>query len=314
METALNINKPENFDSFYEEYITPHITDYNKRDKAGRKTGTVGIVMIFVTIASFVVFYKPTKYPIAVCLLPFFLLAIAIVVCYVYFQKEKAITSYFKEKVVHAILNHVLPGASIQYDSFMSSKLYNAAALHRDFNNVYDGNDLIKGQYKQVSFKASELAVEYVYKSIHQIIFKGIFMSANIPGIQGGTYIWPKDDVQLGDDFRNQRILSLPPLSRVQTGSAVFDKYFSVYSSYPAEAATLLTQERMQGMINLKYHLKKNIRYSFVAGRFYTCIASEDDLLEPLKDLRDRESVKAYFFTILVYPAIINQLKLYEYI
>jgi hypothetical protein len=102
-----------------------------------------------------------------------------------------------------------------------------------------------------------------------------------------------RQDVQVGEQFRHTN--PLPRVFKVPSGSDVFDKYFEVYSSYPAEAAVLLTQDRMQGMINLKYQLKKKIRYSFVAGRFYACIENEDDLLEPLKDLADRESVKSYF-------------------
>lgn len=314
MDTADQLDQTTNFDFFFNQRVAPYINEFNNKSKAGAKMGTIGIICLFITIASFVVLYKPAEYGTIVCLVPFFMLGVTIFVCYLYFRKENVVTNYFKEKVVCSILEYLLPGATIQPHSFMSSRLFSASALYRGRYDIFDGNDLIKGSYKKVNFKASELNVEERNRYAAKDIFKGIFMSATIPVIKGGTYIWPKGHAQLGDDYKSGYIERLPSVVKIPTGSEAFDKYFSVYSSYPEEAAFLLTQERMQGMINLRYQLKKEIRYSFVAGRFYACIASEEDLLEPLKDLKDKESVKSYFFMILVYPAIINQLRLYEYI
>jgi hypothetical protein len=182
---------PNNFDAFYDQQIAPHVDEFSKRGRAGGKVGGIAISLLLLSIAAFVILFKPAVYPSIVWIIPFLLLGATFISSYFYFKKEAAVTSYFKEKVVTAILQHLLPGASIRYDTYMSSKLYEASGLYRQRYDLYDGNDLIKGSYKQVVFKASELKIgERKRRSINKI-FSGIFMAATIPAIQGGTYIWP---------------------------------------------------------------------------------------------------------------------------
>jgi hypothetical protein len=90
-----------------------------------------------------------------------------------------------------------------------------------------------------------------------------------------------------------------------------FAKYFSVYTSYPAEAVAFLDEDMIQCMLNFRKQVNRDVQFSVVAGKIYVSIPINEDLLEPPSpDLDDKEKIKGYFFSILLVLSIINQLRL----
>jgi len=304
------------FEEFYAQHIAPYKDVYLKSSRSANNKGAIAAVVLILTLAIFGVLIM-TRSLGSLFFLPVILLVVSIYLYYDYHQSENKFNRFFKEKIIGSILDFLLPGATLDPQDYIDQKYYRESSLYRRVANFYTGNDLITAQYKGVSFNASEIASHKNNPDgPDEIIFKGVFMKATLSGIQGGTYIWPNNDLQLPRSLADEhfRLTALHEVYHVPTGAPAFDKYFSVYSSYPQEALAILTEERMQGMLNLRHQLKKGVRFSFVPGKFYATIKSKDELLEPVDTLDDTEYIRNYFYSILAYPAIINQLKLYEYI
>jgi hypothetical protein len=309
-------NPGSGFEKFYAEKIAPHRQFYAGSSRSSNQHALLALIASLIALGSFLI-ALPHKDSRIFMWIPAVFLLISIYLWYRYSVAERAFNSFFKEKIIGEILAFLLPGARLEPNAYIDRKYFKESALYRRIVESCDGNDLITAQYKGINFQASEMiCTRSDSDSNHEVIFKGLFMKAPISGITGATYIWPANDIQLPVSLADQhyRYEPLHTVYRVETGAPAFDKYFVVYSSYPAEAAALLTQERMQGMVNLRTQLKKRVRFSFVPGRFYATVNNKTDLLEPVDSLDDKEYIKNYFYTILVYPAIINQLKLYEYI
>ncbi len=305
------------FDEFYAQKIAPYRELYAKSSRGANSKGWLASVSTLVTVAAIILFIYIGQMEL-IFLVPVVLLCITIYLWYDYQGSESRFNRFFKDKIIGEILEFLLPGATFEPGSGVEEKFFRQSSLYRRKLKSYHGNDLINANYKGVHFQASEL-ITYasVTEDSTEHLFKGLFMEADIAGITGGTYIWPVKNVQLSRTIADEHFERLTPLHQVfhvETGAPVFDKYFAVYSSFPQEAAAILTEERMQGMINLRHQLKKQVRFSFVPGHFYATISHQEDLLEAVDSLDDKDYIKNYFYSILAYPAIINQLKLYEYI
>ncbi len=304
------------FEDFYEAKIASLVNDYIKKSRSSNKTGLLAFLLLFAAIAVFVAYCYFDGFEAGI------IIAIALFISFVvsvrsYIQSEQAFTDNFKMEVVKEIAEYLIPGIQYEPMRYLNSKLYKASSLYRRRVSHTNGNDLMEGTYKNVPFQVSELTTKFENgEDVGVVIFKGIFFVAETGRIQGGTYIWPRNDVQLPVSIAEEhyRMYPMPPVYKVHTEDPVFNKYFSVYSSYPAEAQLILSGDMTQRIVALKKQLKKSIRFSFVAGRFYAAVENDEDMMEPISDLRDKEAIKEIFFTILLYPALINQLKLYEYI
>lgn len=307
------MSEVQNFEEFYSSRIEPLVLEHdsNRRSSSSWSAIMFFLVFVFLFACGTALFSdmdgKGT----------FWFLSLVALIFSIH-QYSKASDAYedgFKDKVVKQIVDFVLPGNVYKPGGYMSSKLFAASCLHRERLNI-GGDDFVKAQYKNIPFRASELYTSTPDDDSKWPLFKGIFFAADLGRFEGGTYIWPADDIQLGNSIADEhyRMHPIPKVYNINSGSQVFDKYYAVYSSYPAEAHTILTEEFMQRVLDFRRQLKKDFRMSFVAGRFYLTIPFEERLLETGGDLRDKSLIKEYFFTILLYPAIINQLRLYEYI
>jgi hypothetical protein len=96
----------------------------------------------------------------------------------------------------------------------------------------------------------------------------------------------------------------------MKMGDESFDQYFSVCSTNPAEARTILNTEMMSRLLEFRKQIKRRVVFSVVLGKCYVAIPINEDLLEPGDTVGDKEEVKKYFFTILLILSIVNQLQL----
>lgn len=304
------------FEDFYNQKIGPLVLDHKKRSILYDRWGYVfagSLLFFFVSIIAALQFrVQGAAY---VCL---FAVAFLVFTVFKFASIQISFTGNFKKRIITEIVDFVLPGNEYKPDSYISTKLFKASCLYRFRVNNIEGDDFIKGRYKNVAFQGCEL---WTYTgrpdvSNEGMLFKGLFFAADLGSFSGGTYIWRKNNIQLGDSIADERyrLFPIPRVQKINTGSPQFDKYYHVYSTYPTEAHTILTADMMQQILSFRQQLKKEISLSFVAGRCYVAIPFNQKLLEPATDLTDKDAIKEYFFTILLYPAIINQLKLYEYI
>jgi hypothetical protein len=309
----------KNFEDFYAAKITPQIAVFKKQDKAAGVWGVVMVVALILTLVSFILtmHLEAEWYGAWVTALLFIFSIFSI---YTYTENEDTYTNNFKEGIIKEIIKYLHPDLAYKPDSMVSEKEYRQSGLYRsEFNNI-DGDDFISGVYKNISFHCSELRVGYDLNSSGEdirtaTIFKGLFFAAAVnKAYTGGTYVWIKGEEQLGATIGDERyrLIAFPKVYAMQMGDEQFDKYFSVFSTNPAEARIILDCEMMNNLLQFRKQIQRKVVFSVVMGHCYVAIPIKEDLFEPTEPVGDKEEVKKYFFTVLLILSIINQLQLHK--
>lgn len=303
----------KDFETFYQTRLRPSVGALKLQNDEAEKWKVAGFACVLFALGS--VFLDQPYIGILFILIVIFSV-------YKYTKNKDAFIDSYKEKIINEIIQFIHPGLIYKPGNYVSSREYRASGLHRYIYDYYNGDDYVEGIYKGVKFHCSELETlierrkrysastsQYVKGSI---IFQGLFFVAVINQFRGGTYIWTQGDEQLPTSIMDEhyRLLPLPHVYKVKAANAEFEKYFSVYSTYPSEAQIILDDEMIQKMVNFRKQINRKVQFSIVAGKFYVSIPIEEDLLEPSGDLDDKESIKKYFFSILLILSIINQLRL----
>jgi hypothetical protein len=307
----------KNFEDFYTAKIAPKITVFKKQDKAADVWGIVMVVTLILTLISFILtMHLAAEWHGTWVTTLLFIFSIFSI--YTDTENEDAYTNNFKEGIINEIIKYLHPDLIYKPDSMVSEKEYRQSGLYRsEFNNI-DGDDFISGVYKNISFHCSELRVGYDRDSSGEdiratTIFKGLFFAAAVnEAYTGGTYVWINGEEQLGATIADERyrLIAFPKVYEMKMGDDLFDKYFSVYSTNPAEARTILDGEMMNNLLQFRKQIQRKVVFSVVMGHCYVAIPIKEDLFEPTEPVGDKEEVKKYFFTVLLILSIINQLQL----
>jgi len=304
----------KDFDTFYALKIAPVADELNAENKVVSQWGIGGFVCFVLAILC-IIGNSTGFLEAGGIMLAIFFGCCTIASIYFYTKNDDKYIDDFKEKVIGEIIQYLQPGMIYKPGNYASSKEYKASSLYRTIYDNYDGEDYLEGNYKGVSFHCSQLETTYNVGGRNREIqvFKGLFFVAFMNSdLAAGTYIWPKGKEQLGASIADERyrLYPMPHVVRMNMGDAIFEKYFSVYSTDPSETAAILT-ERMMGLIlQFKQQIKRDISLSFVTGRCYVTIPVNEGLLEPAGNLEDKEEIKKYFFTILLILSVINSLEL----
>lgn len=220
----------------------------------------------------------------------------------------------FKETCIREILNFLIPGVTYRPGTYVPSKEYRRSGLFRRRYDAFDGEDYIEGTYKEVRFRCSEINTSFnKANNVNEDIFNGLFFIANIsPIFQSVTYVWPNGDEQaMGLEDIHHRYFPIPEVKHMRTENKSFEQYYSVYSASREEADYLLGGDLMNQLVRYRRQIKKPISVSFVKNKCYVAIPLEKNLFEPNhRDPGDKETVKEYFFSVLLILSIINQLHL----
>jgi hypothetical protein len=220
----------------------------------------------------------------------------------------------FKEKIIGQIITYIYPSAVYKPMGFISKKEYKASGLYRRRFTHFDGDDYWQCVYNDLAFHCSEIKSWYEDMAGRENIFKGLFFIADINNMfTGGTYIWIKGKTQLAASIADEhyRMFPLPQVQKVRVSHEDFNKHFSVYTTNAEEASLILSYNMPDHILRIKEKLQKDISLSFVRGKCYIAIPFEEDLLEPVKkNLRDKQQIKNYFYSILLVFNIIRKLEL----
>ncbi len=302
----------KNFDSFYALKIQPGVDELVKDEAAAYNWKIFTLLTGVGAFGSFFLYYLkifPNGAAVAVAMLLMFIAG-------VYFSAKYSdrYIDDFKEKIIKQIITYIHPEAVYKPMGFVSKKEYKASGLFRRRFTHFDGDDYWECVCDGVAFHCSEIKSWIEDGAGVETIFKGLFFSAGLSSVfTGGTYIWTKGNVQLPATIADEhyRMFFLPEVHRVKTNHGPFNKQYSVYSTNAYEAAAIVTTGMMDHMLLLKEKLKREIVFSFVAGRCYVAVPFEEDLLEPSKKgIKNKEEFKNYFFTILLVFNIIQKLEL----
>lgn len=307
----------KDFESFYTLKLGPLINSLKAEAGAAGNWGIIAPATAFIAVVTFAAYqvgYIEQYSGFAI----FFFIVVLPASIYFYTNRKEKYTKHFKETIIKEIINYLHSGITYKPEEVITKQEYKASGLFRRNFDHYNGDGLMEGVYKNVSFRCSELHTKYngIGRGHIQTIFRGLFFVADIhKKITAGTYIWSHGEEQTGGSIADERyrLIHTPNVYKIklQDCCAGFENTFSVYSTNTSEAGSILTTAMTARLIKFKEQIGRNIAVSFVAGRCYVAISIKEDLLEPSGfDTDDREEVKKYFFTVLLIPGIINQLQL----
>lgn len=306
------MERVEDFESFYSIKIQPYLDELDIDESAASNWKKFTIFTGVGAFGSFFLYYLK--------LLPIghILAAAMIIMCivgvYFYTRYADRYIDDFKEKVIGQIITYIYPSAVYKPMGFISKKEYKASGLYRRKFTHFDGDDYWESVYNGVAFHCSEIKSWYEDAGgVHQI-FKGLFFIAKLNrAFTGGTYIWVKGKVQLPVSIAEEhyRMFPLPHVQKMKVNHENFSRHYSVYTTNIYEASAILSYEMMDHMQLIREKLRKDIVFSFVAGRCYIAVPFDENLLEPSKKgVRDKEAIKDYFYSILLVFNIIKTLEL----
>jgi hypothetical protein len=313
------MDEVKDFENFYTVKLQPLIANLKAEAGAAGNWGVIAPVTAFLAVVTFAAYQLGYIEQYSGAVIAFFIVAIAVSV-YFYSNRKDRYTRDFKETIIREIIYYLHPGIIYKPDEVIAKEDYKHSGLFRKNFDWYDGDDYMEGIYKNVSFRCSELLTQYESgsRNLLRTIFKGLFFVAEINiSLSSATYVWASGEEQTGGSIADERyrLMRLPNVNKIklECASAEFENIFSVYSTNPSEAGSILTKAMTERLIKFKKQVNRDIAISFVAGRCYFAIAINEDLLEPSGfDTDDREEVKKYFFTVLLILSIINQLHLNE--
>lgn len=302
----------KDFDSFYNITLQPFFEELKSQGDNTSIWTIVGIISFIVAILSFML-NQP--------LIGTFFLIVLVYCIYKHTKNKDLFIDNYKETVIKEVIKYLNPGITYSPESSMSAEDYEKSGHYRRIYDFYDGDDHMEGTYKNVKFYCSELetALERPASKVRRTatIFKGLFFAAplGIPSF-GGTYIWPAGEEQLANSIMDEyyRLMDFPDVYYIDTKNPAFEKEFSVYSTNPAEALSLVDNELMTRLLNFKNQINRDIRMSFTGGICYVSIAINEDLFQPsVSNPDNKENVQEFFFSVLLILSIINQLNLTRY-
>lgn len=317
-------NGIKNFDDFYTIKVQPNIERFEKENQSAGSWEQAAALAGIATVISFLI-TQFTEYDWNGGWITAGLLVVSIYSIYKYTKKDDAYISDFKQSIIKEIIDYLQPGLKYDPDGMMPQNEYRQSGLYRWRHQHFEGDDYISGVYKGVSFHCSEIKAYVIrtgrYSEWDAVrgqdrdgnIFKGLFFAATVnSGYTGGTYVWIKGKEQLGASVADEayRMFRFPASVHIHTGNALFDEYYSVYSTNPAEAHAIIDSEMMNNLIRFRNQLQRNVVFSVVLGKCYVAIPVKEDLFEPANNLDNREEIKKYFFSVLLILSIINQLNL----
>ncbi len=254
------------------------------------------------------------------------LIAFTLFSIYRFTSTDNRYVNDFKETVIKEIISYLHPGLVYKPGEMITEQEYRQSGLFRWRFEYYEGDDYIEGVYKNVSFHCSEIktSIDVTRRSDvvwgmtkgadqYGVIFKGLFFTAKVnDAFTGGTYVWIRGKEQLGTSVADEeyRMFRFPRTVHVNTGNAMFDSVYSVYSTNPAEAHAIINNEMMDCLLRFRSQLGRNVVLSVAMGKCYVAIPMKEDLFEPGDTPDDKEQVKQHFFSVLLVLSIINQLQL----
>lgn len=304
----------EDFEKFYSLKIQPYLKELGNEESSVYNWKTFTLLTGVGAFISFLLFYfkiLPSGH-----ILGGTMLLMCITGVYFWTKYADKYIDDFKEKIIGQIITFIHPQAVYKPMGFISKKEYKASGLYRRRFSHFDGDDYWQSVYNGVAFHCSEIKSFYSDPTGTDSIFKGLFFVAKINNnFTGGTYIWIKGHAQLPSSLADEhyRMYSLPQVQKMKINHEAFNKQYSVYTTNADEASLILSYNMMDHILLIKEKLKKDIVFSFVAGKCYIAVPFDENLLEPSKKgVRDKEEIRNYFYSVLLVFNIINKLELYR--
>lgn len=270
----------QDFRLFYNHTIHPELLRMERRRK--RLLTLLTLSSIFLILVLILQFYV---HILAITLI--LLTLIGFYIAYLlYKMREFKVT--FKPNIMNLILDFIddevnygtltyTAKKKIPKKDFLNSELFATPAPY------YEGEDHIKGSYRELVFELCELHVREFSKVRNRLnyIFKGVFLIGTYgdKNTKGRIIVLPKDFQQY--QSRTVKTFYANGGKRVDDLSRKFSKTFITLASREAPIKQTLTWDMQQALLNYRTRTGKEIYVSFINNKVYIAVTEPKDLLEP---------------------------------
>ena len=205
----------------------------------------------------------------------------------IYKIREFKIT--FKPNVINLILDFIdddINYGKLTYEAkrkipkkdFLGSELFATAAP------FYEGEDYIKGSYRELTFELSELNVKEYSKVRNRLnyIFKGVFLVGVYAekSKKGRIIVLPRDYQQYqARTVKQFYFKGGKPVRELLMRS--FDKAFITLASRGLNIEQVLSKDMQKALLNFRERTDKEIYVSFINNKVYVAVTEPKDILEP---------------------------------
>ena len=205
----------------------------------------------------------------------------------VYKIREFKVT--FKPNVINLIMDFIdddINYGTLTYEAKrkIPKKDFLRSALFATDAPFYEGEDYIKGSYRELTFELSELNVKEYSKVRNRLnyIFKGIFLVGVYAekSKKGRIIVLPRDYQQ----YQSRTVKEFyfkggKPVNELMTRS--FDKVFITLASRGLNIEQVLSRDMQKALLNFRERTDKEIYVSFIDNKVYVAVTEPKDILEP---------------------------------
>ncbi|MBK6729508.1 MAG: DUF3137 domain-containing protein [Bacteroidetes bacterium] len=267
---------------FYEIELLPDL----KKLENIRKAQVIRQAYIFVTLAFSILLATILTLP--TMLLVF--MAVFLVVYFLIFGFKRKRFDYknsYKESVLKKISTFSFPDAEYTPFQFIPKKYYDLCKLFIPKPDIYNGEDLIKGNADGINFQLSEIeTMERKVDSDNKVFFvtqfKGLFFIAELQRkLENSTYIFGNTSTEFIAGFNSHyHDINILRPELIITGDDAFDKSFAVYSTDNYAAEKFLTTAFKKIIQEFKINTGANIQFAFIENYLYLAIPERKDLFK----------------------------------
>ena len=270
----------QDFRLFYNHTIHPELLRMERRRK--RLLTLLVLSSIFLILVFVLQFYV---HRLAVTLI--LLILIGFYIAYLlYKMREFKIT--FKPNIMNLIMDFIddevnygtltyTANKKIPKKEFLRSALFATPAPY------YEGEDHIKGSYRELTFELCELHVRELSKVRNRLnyIFKGVFLVGvyGDKNTKGRIIVLPRDYQQY--QARTIKVFNDNGGKRVDDVSRKFSKTFITLASRGAPVEHTLSSDMQRAILKYRDRTEKEIYISFIDEKVYIAVTEPKDLLEP---------------------------------
>lgn len=268
------------FRLFYNHTLQPELLRMERKRK--RLLSLLALSSIFLLLIVALQFYIDI---LAVTLI--LLILVGFYIAYlVYKIREFKIT--FKPNIVRLILDFIdddINYGTLSYEAdekipkkdFLKSELFATDAPY------YEGEDFIKGSYRELQFELCELNVKEYSKVRNRLnyIFKGIFLQGVYSESKSGRVIVLPRDYQ---QYQARTVKTFYAKGGKLVNNVLkrsFDETFITLASRGINIEQILSPEMQSAILNYREETDKEIYVSFINNKVYVAVTEPKDILEP---------------------------------
>ena len=192
----------------------------------------------------------------------------------------------YKKLVIPALLKEIDPGLSYDPDGYIPEEDFLRPKINVVLMDYYGGEDMVKGSYKGIQLRFSEVMVARKYSTgdnTHQeMTYDGIFMIADFNRkFKCSHWVLPdtskaKFGKAVGGFIQEHQHSGYGHMIRME--DPAFEKKFAVYTEDEEEARRILTPELMHSIMEssrLLYRKKPQMGFAFMDSSVYVSIPIE---------------------------------------